>query len=412
MSINSLLQPFERFGINLGLQRIKSLLQDLDNPHHQIPIIHVGGTNGKGSVCAYLASILTEAGYKVGLYTSPHLIDQTESICINNKPISETDFRLIFERIKTTINRYQESPTKFEILTAIAWVYFAQQKVDLAIIEVGLGGRLDSTNVCDHPLVTVITSISRDHCQELGPEITDIAYEKAGIFKSECPVVLGEIPPDAGRVIQSQIEALNCPSVWVNPAIKTQENWATYQDINYPLPLLGDCQLINSAVAIATIKILQQKGWHIPLTATEKGMEKTQWLGRLQWITWHDSTILIDGAHNRAAAQFLRQYIDNLNQPITWVMGMLSTKEHEAIFQELLRPDDYLYLVPVPDERTANIEELSNLAIEICPTLKNCQTFTDLSIALETAINEQNQLVILCGSLYLIGYFLKNHFKT
>ncbi|ACK64311.1 FolC bifunctional protein [Rippkaea orientalis PCC 8801] len=409
MSTNSLLEPFERFGINLGLDRIKHLLQNFDNPHDQVPIIHVGGTNGKGSVCAYLSSILTEAGYQVGRYTSPYLIDQTESICINNQPISEADFTTIFNQIKTIIECQKISLTKFEVLTAIAWIYFAQQKVDIAILEVGLGGRLDATNICDHPLVTVITSISRDHCQELGSKLTDIAYEKAGIFKLGSPAIIAQIPLEAQQVMEARLQALNCPITWVKSAIKSQENWAIYDHIHYPLPLLGEIQLSNSALAIETIKLLQQKGWNIPLTAIQKGMEKTQWLGRLQWIQWQDKTILIDGAHNQASAQALRQYIESLNQPVTWIIGLLSTKEHEEIFQALFRPDDTVYLVPVPDEKTANPEKLSELAIQLCPELKNSQAFSSLWIALETAVQHTDHLIVLSGSLYLVGYFLRKN---
>ncbi len=415
MNIDSLLKPFQRFGVHLGLERIERLLADLGNPHDRVPIIHVGGTNGKGSVCAYLCAVLTEAGYKVGRYTSPHLVDWTERICLNEQPIASAELEQLLRQIQQTINPEAESPTQFEVITAAAWLYFAQAQVDVAVMEVGLGGRLDATNTCPHPLVSIITSISREHWQNLGPTLADIAREKAGILKSGCPAVIGKLPPEAQEVVATRIQQLNCPAVWVEPAKalnheKIEERWASYQEIDYPLPLLGDAQLINSAIAIACLQILQQQGWKIPAQAIQTGMAKTRWLGRLQWTTWNNHPLLIDGAHNPAAAQFLRQYIDSLHKPVTWVMGMLSTKDHADIFKALLRPADQLYLVPIPDDGTADPEALASLAETICPDLSDRQTFSQLFIALDTAIQNKNTpegVVVLCGSLYLVGYFLQ-----
>ncbi|NET88871.1 MAG: bifunctional folylpolyglutamate synthase/dihydrofolate synthase [Kamptonema sp. SIO1D9] len=406
MTIDSLLQPFQRFGVHLGLARIEQLLADLGNPHQQVPIIHVAGTNGKGSVCAYLSSVLTEAGYKVGRYTSPHLVDWTERICLNEQPISTTELEKILQQIQAAINPQKESPTQFEVITAAAWLYFAQQKVDIAVIEVGLGGRLDATNVCHDPLVTIITSISLEHWQRLGPTVADIAREKAGILKPSYPAIIGNLPREAKEVVAKRIQELNCPAVWVEPAQKLSDNWAEYQNIKYPLPLLGEVQLINSALAICCLQHLQEQGWKIPLQTIENGMAKTRWLGRLQWLTWNHQKLLIDGAHNPAAAESLRQYVDTLDTKVTWVMGILATKDHADIFRALLRPDDKLYLVPVPDHSTAEPEYLANLAQEICPNLAECRTFPELFAALNTAIQGKSQ-VVLCGSLYLIGYFLK-----
>lgn len=410
MTINSLLQSFGPTGVTLGLNQIQTLLKSLGNPHHRLPIIHVGGTNGKGSVCAYLSSTLTEAGYSVGRYTSPHLVDPTERICINDKPISKTDFEIILIKIKKLSNSYEKKLSIFEAITAAAWVYFAKQKVDIAVIEVGLGGRLDATNICDNPLVTVITSISREHWQRLGPTLADIAYEKGGILKPECPAVIGQLPSEAETVIKARIKALNCPSLWAKPAIVVKENWVKYQDITYPLPLLGKVQLINSALAIATLKVLQEKGWKISLATIQKGIKNTRWLGRLHWTKWRDTSILIDGAHNGAAAAALRDYADTLDKPITWVIGILSTKDHDNIFEALLRAQDNLYLVPVPGHQTANPENLAILANKICAKLSNIKTFSDVFQALDRAVNDSNHTIILCGSLYLIGYFLKTAF--
>ncbi|XZN96021.1 MAG: bifunctional folylpolyglutamate synthase/dihydrofolate synthase [Microcoleus sp.] len=415
MNASSLLQSYQHFGIHLGLERIKQLLEKLDNPHQKVPIIHIAGTNGKGSVCAYLSSILTEAGYRVGRYTSPHLIDWTERICINQKPISPTELQEYLERVIAATENDSETPTQFEIITAAAWLYFAEQKTDIAVIETGLGGRLDATNVCENPLACVITSISLEHWQILGPTVADIAGEKAGILKAKCPAIIGELPESARIVLEKRIQELDCPAIWVKPAIDLGQGLAEYQlsqnsaKVRYELPLLGKIQLMNSAIAIATIQTLQNQGWQISETAIQNGMVKTQWPGRLQQTTWRNQRILIDGAHNPAAAIALREYVDNLNTsqpPINWVIGIIATKDCDDILKALLKKGDRLYLVPVPDQNSTPLTELAALAQNICRELTLCQTFPNLTTALDTAVTDKN-LTVLCGSLYLVGHFLQ-----
>ncbi len=444
--IDQLLAPFHQFGVNLGLSRIQTLLTALDSPHHSVPIIHVAGTNGKGSVCAYLSTILTAAGYKVGRYTSPHLVDWNERICIDNQPISTESAVAAIDRVIATIDPTTPTPTQFEIVTAAMWLYFAQSQVDIAVIEVGLGGRLDATNVCANPLATVIVSISLEHWQQLGDTVAKIAGEKAGILKLNCPAIIGTLPPDATAVVAERIAALNCPATWVKPAQKTSKPrsipqtllsadrlpWVEFGGIEYPLALLGQMQLTNSALAIATVQTLRQSGWKISDEAIVTGMANTQWQGRIQWTTWcvgvgvgvslpsgdslplgtasalRNRNLLIDGAHNPAAAIALRQYVDTLNTPISWVMGMLSTKSHLEIFAALLRPGDRLYLVPVPDHSSADPAELASIAQSACSGLDSIDTYTDLTTGLTAAMAAPDtHQPVLCGSLYLLGYFLK-----
>ena len=414
--IDSLLQPFQRFGVNLGLERINKLLKDLGNPQNKVPIIHVAGTNGKGSVCAYLSSILTESGYQVGRYTSPHLVDWTERIHLNEQAIAPEDLIEILQDIQAAIDPEAESPTQFEVITAAAWLYFERSQVDLAIMEVGLGGRLDATNVTDSSLVSIITSLSREHWQRLGPTLADIAGEKAGVLKPNCPAIVGRLPSEAKEVVVAKAQELDCPVTWVKPAKeflisqKDDANWAKYEEIEYPLPLLGKVQLSNSALAIAAIKNLQQQGWEIPELAIQTGMSKTRWLGRLQWSDWQGRPLLIDGAHNPAAAAALREYVDTLNKPVVWVMGMLSTKDHQDVFEVLLKPQDELHLVPVPDHSSAEPQELATIALDVCPDLSSCSTYADVFNALKEAnlrvqASKTDKIVVLCGSLYLIGHF-------
>ncbi|NEQ28447.1 MAG: bifunctional folylpolyglutamate synthase/dihydrofolate synthase, partial [Microcoleus sp. SIO2G3] len=306
------------------------------------------------------------------------------------------------------------SPTQFEVITAAAWLYFQHQQVDVAVVEVGLGGRLDATNVISQPLVSIITSLSREHWQHLGPTLADIAREKAGILKPDCPAVVGQFPTEAEAVVKQRIKELKCPAVWVKPAKWIKEGWAEYEGIKYPLPLLGDIQFSNSAIAIATLQILRSKGWQIPDDVIASGMAKTTWHGRLQWTCWHNHRLLIDGAHNPAAAIALRQYVDTLNTPVSWVMGILSTKDHADIFEAILRPGDRLYLVPVPDHSSADPDALAIVAKNRCPELRDCSTYPNLEAGLQAATSSNladfsNRLIILCGSLYLVGYFLKQN---
>lgn len=409
LSPEAYLDSFDKFGIHLGLERIQQLLDALGNPHQQIPVVHVAGTNGKGSVCAFLLSILQAAGYRVGRYTSPHLINWRERITINGEWISEQDLREALQQVDTAINP-EFPPTQFEVITAAMWWYFAAQKVDLAILETGLGGRLDATNVCDRPLVSVITSIGLDHCQQLGNTLGAIASEKAGIIKPKCPVVIAENHAEAIAVLQAKVTECEAPVTWVSAAQPTATG-AIYQGFEYPLPLLGKHQLINSAVAIATIQSLRNQGWEISEAAMRTGLANTQWSGRLQWIEFNldgnSHKILIDGAHNVAAAEYLRQFVDEAfpHQRKRWVIGILNTKDQVGILKALLNSDDLLFPVPVPSAATTSPEDLSQMASSMLKV--KSYPYASLNLGLAAAFeDQQNDVVILCGSLYLVGEFL------
>lgn len=403
--INELLQRYERFGIHLGLETSHQLLAALGNPHQRTPVIHVAGTNGKGSVCAYLSSVLTAAGYRVGRYTSPHLVGWTERICINQHPIAAEMLLDALCWVEEAVT--EPTPTQFEVITAAAWCCF--ESVDIAIVEVGLGGRLDATNVCDAPLVSVITSISRDHWQRLGPTLADIAREKAGILKQGCAAVVGPLPESAEVVVRQRISELNCPAQWPQPAVpltqSAHKQTVTAEGLTYDLRLPGEVQWVNSGVAIATLKTLRQQGWEISDDAITTGMKTTTWPGRLQWTQWQGQSLLLDGAHNEAAALALRQYVDRLEPPVHWLMGMLSTKDHAAVLAALLRPGDRLSLVPVPGHSSADLHSLMAVALDICPELQQCQSYPDLATGLQSFSTGTN---VLCGSLYLVGHFLSH----
>lgn len=415
--VEAQLQTYARFGVELGLNRIEQLLQSLGNPHHQVPIVHVAGTNGKGSVCAYLSAILTAAGYRTGRYTSPHLVSWTERIYIDAQPISWQDLHSSLATVESAIKAApnRPTPTQFEVITAAAWQHFARQQVDVAIIEVGLGGRLDATNVCDRPLATVIVSIGRDHWQRLGDTLAKIAAEKAGILKPNVPAIAGPLLPEAKTVVTQKAQSLQAPLTWVEPAqtVADKAQALRYQDIEYPQMLLGEHQKINSACAIATIQVLRQQGWDIPDSAIAKGMARVKWPGRLQRYQWQGHPLLIDGAHNVDAARSLRTYLNNAypNRPITWLVGMLQTKDSEGVFRTLLKPGDSLHLTAVPGHLSANPEELSTVAQAVCPSLEKVYTYPSLEAALlaATKLNRSQSPTVFCGSLYLIGHFYKQY---
>ncbi|MCY7282835.1 MAG: bifunctional folylpolyglutamate synthase/dihydrofolate synthase [Cyanobacteria bacterium CAN_BIN43] len=402
---NAILNRFAHFGVELGLERIERLLNDLGNPQQQVPIIHVAGSNGKGSTCAFLSSVLTAAGYRVGRYTSPHLMSWCERIRLNGQDISPAELHYLLLKVVGADNPDYSSPTQFEVITAVAWLYFAQQQVDIAVVEVGLGGRLDATNVCDRPLVSIITSLSREHWQRLGNTLAEIGYEKAGILKPCCPAVIAPQPVEAETVLKTRLTELKCPVTWVDPEVSR----------SYSLSLPGEHQLINAALAIATFHILQQQGWKITEDHIIQGLATTEWKGRLQWTQWRNQNLLIDGAHNPAGAKMLRCYVDSQNvakqgtRSINWVMGMIANKDHEDVFRELLRAGDRLYLVPVPDHLPTDMDKLAQVAQTVCPGLAHCAVYAEVIEGLEAAFKSnspgQNSTTVLCGSLYLIGHF-------
>jgi dihydrofolate synthase / folylpolyglutamate synthase len=403
VDLDTILTPWQRAGMSLGLERIQALMEVLGNPQDQIPVIHVAGSNGKGSVCAYLSQILATAGYRVGRYTSPHLVDWNERICIDGQPIATDRLTAVLQQVQQAA---PEPLTKFELITAAAWQYFAQEKVDIAVMEVGLGGRLDATNTLKKPLVSVITSISREHWQQLGETIPEIAGEKAGIIKQGCPVVIGQLPIEATQVISQRAQDLQAPFSQITPAIQVSPGRAQIGELEYSLPLLGDIQLHNSALAIGVIQQLPVSDWQISSADIQQGIANTRWLGRMHETTWQGQKLLVDGAHNPESAIALRRHIDQWQQPITWVIGMLNTKEHVPILQALLRSGDHIHLVPVPEEITATPEQLLAVVRSIYPELA-AETFPDWQSGL-TAAYQYSKPVVMSGSLYLLGDFYRS----
>lgn len=393
------LDSLGRFGVQLGLERMEQLLDRLGHPQQGIPVIHVAGTNGKGSVCALLSHVLHAAGYRVGRYISPHLISWRERIWVDGAWIPLQTWQQILWELSQVLQTYppdQDPPTQFEVATAAAWIYFRQQQVDWVVLEVGLGGRLDATNVGIDPKVSIITSIGWDHWQRLGHSLELIAGEKAGICKPGVPVITAPQVESVLRVLETKAAAKASPLQIVTPAEWVDPQQIRWRDQVYPLPLRGDVQLINSALALTAIERLQQQGWPIPFTAVQTGFSHTHWPGRLQIIHLQGQPILLDGAHNGPSAQALRQFIDqHLQGSVTWLIGILSTKDVEGILQVLLRPGDSVITLPVASHMACDPDDLATLAQQIQPQLEHCQSchnLQDLQVWLAQRSNTSNSV--------------------
>lgn len=393
MDVDAYLGEFNKFGICLGLERIQQLLHDLGNPHYSVPTVHVAGTNGKGSVCAFVSAGLRAAGYRVGRYISPHLWNWRERITINEDWIGAADLEQALTRVSQVICPGQ-MPTQFELFTAAAWWYFAEQKIDIAVIETGLGGRLDATNVVDRPLVTVISSIGLDHCQRLGNTLAEIAREKAGIIKPHCPVVVGDLPDGARAVIAKVAQSQKSEIIQATPCKPEQ------------ISLRGDHQLLNGGIAIATLNLLQAQGWQISPQVIATGLKQAQWPGRLQLVNHGHRQLWLDGAHNLAAAIVLRAYFDQTypGQPCAWLIGILATKDGEGMIKTLVRDQDYFYPLSVPDHQTISPQILASWA-------GKGEIYSDWQRSLTEAIAllDPDIPLILCGSLYLVGAYLQTY---
>ena len=392
------LESLAGFGIRPGLQRITKLLQLFGNPQNKYKTIHVTGTNGKGSVCAMLSQILKTADIKVGLFTSPHLVTYRERIRINNEDISESDFATLGDEIRSAITELlkdgNESPTLFETLTAMAFKYFADQKVEYAVIEVGLGGLLDSTNVIT-PEVSIITNVANDHAERCGGDLLGIARYKAGIIKQSVPVVTGaegeplKIIRDTAQKNHSKIFVLG-------------EDF--FVDESVELSLKGEYQKLNATIAIKSAQVLNDS--RVTDSLINEAIKSTHWAGRFEILNIKGKTIIIDGAHNGAGAEALRNSLDK-NFPTgrrAFLFGVLRDKDIDAIIENLFRAGDFVVVTKPDSERAAEPES-------ICQRLKtkgiNSIAIKDNDEALKIFLDRNEEVLVTAGSLYLIGNIRK-----
>ena len=371
-----LLEARQETRIELGLSRVRRHLARLGDPQEKVPCFHVAGTNGKGSTCAILASVLRAAGYRVGLYTSPHLLDVRERIRVNGEPISRADFAKLMPR--------DERLTYFELLTVLAFKYFAEKKCDVMVLETGLGGRLDATNVVRAPLAAVVTSISFDHEAFLGSTLRAIAREKAGIFKAGRPAVSPDIPQ-------------------LRPAsrgrrIIVRRPW------NVELPLRGEKQRWNAALARAAV---DAAGIAVSDGAWRRGLAAVKWPGRFDVIKLGPKTLIVDGAHNPEASAALAATWKGSRwsrRPARWIIGIMRDKDAEGVLRPLARFLENVVLVRPPSPRALDAFELAAAVRRVAPRARiTVEHEPAKAIAAWRRDPRAPKVAVCAGSLYLAG---------
>lgn len=394
-----------KFGIRLGLDAITSLLKRLGNPHKSLKFIHIAGTNGKGSTTSYIADILAENGYKVGKFISPYVHKFNERIQINNTDIADEDFANYASVVRDTIEKYDLNPTEFETITAIGMLYFLKSNCDYVVLEVGMGGRFDATNVIDAPTMSVITSISIDHTEYLGDTIEKIAYEKCGIIKNGSKLVsYADNPKEADDVIIAAATDKNVPLLIPNKRdikiIKSDINGTdfVYANNEYHINMLGIHQVYNAVSAIEATKIIG-----IGNEAIKSGLAKTKFAGRLD-IICNSPLIIEDGAHNISGIIMLKKALESYfgNKKIIIVMAMLKDKEYEGCVKELSSVTDVFIATEADNPRKATADELYLAAKKY---IQNVYCEPDVNIAIKKArdLCTGDSVICVCGSLYLLG---------
>jgi dihydrofolate synthase / folylpolyglutamate synthase len=412
------LYALQSHGIKPGLSRTKALLRGLGSPHRSFRVFHVAGTNGKGSTAAMTASILAKQGYRVGLYTSPHLIDFTERIQVNGAPISPDRVAALTETVRQAAESHlQEPPTFFEVTTAMAFAHFAEAAVEVGVIEVGLGGRFDATNVVA-PLVSVITTIAMDHHQYLGDTVEAIAGEKAGIIKGRIPIVIGRIEAQPLSVIQAIASEREAPVRLLGREFDTQGDGSaqfSYHGLsqhydNLACSLAGRHQLDNAACALAALEVAQEQGMPISEASVREGLRTVRWPGRLEIVAGQPQ-ILLDGAHNLQAADVVASYLTAQNASglsrqgrLIFVVGMMRDKDRRGVLARLARIPgaSHLILTKAGHPRAAEPEELAQAAaglgipIEIISSLP-------VAFARARALAHREDTIFVTGSLSVVG---------
>ena len=393
-----------------GLGRTRALLARMGNPEKKLKFIHIAGTNGKGSTAAMLASVLSRAGYRAGLYTSPYILRFNERMQICGQEIPDDELAEITESIRPIADALEEHPTEFELVTCIAMEYFARHACDVVVLEVGLGGEFDSTNVIPCPEAAVIVNIGMDHMQVLGDTLPEIARAKAGIVKDGCDCVLYAQRPEVEAVFEETCRARGArlhrasvePLSLKSHGLEGQTfDWKGLRDLH--IPLLGEHQLHNVSTVLTTLELLAQKGWNIPEGALREGLSKVYWPGRFQLMR-RDPLFIIDGGHNEqcldALAQAFRDYLPG--KKITFLNGCMADKDYGAMFHVLaLFAREFVTVMP-PNPRALKAAELADHLSRYRLPVTPCESVED---GVKTAIAHAGPdgAVCACGSLYMIA---------
>lgn len=398
-----------------GLGRITELCQMLGNPQDKLRFVHVAGTNGKGSFCAFLSSILKNAGYKVGIYTSPYILEFNERISINGESISNADLAEICTQVKAFCEQMADKPTEFELITAIAFEYFKRQKCDIVVLECGLGGKLDATNIIKTPELSVITGVDFDHENFLGNTIESIAGEKAGIIKNNIPCLWCGENNDAFSVIKNVATTKNAPITTVNHGgincistllSGTLFNFKNYKDLF--IPLLGSYQPKNAVNAITAAEILKQRGFNIKDIDIYAGLKNTSWKARFELLC-QDPVIIFDGSHNPqgilAAVNSIKEYFGE--NKVNILSGVMADKDYKFMAKAIGGVSGNVYCVTVNNPRALKATDYAAVFKE---SGINAVPFASINDALKEAVcnSKTNKVPLIClGSLYMYADIYK-----
>ncbi len=394
-----------RFGIMPGLERITALLAALGNPHQELKAITIAGTNGKGSTAAFLSSMLSAAGYKVGLFTSPHLISFTERIRIGNDEISEDE---VVDLVARALSVAPPQTTFFELVTSLALQHFSGEKVDVAVLETGMGGRLDATNVVN-PLISIITPVSLDHCEYLGSTLSAISREKAGIIRPGMPVISGYQEPTAMAVLESKAGAGCSPfyaagreftAAWRGEVL---DYWGLHNSVTGLVPgLKGRHQAENAACALCAAELLADHGLPSSPAAIREGIAGAFWPGRMELFPG-TPPIMLDGAHNPAGSQALASSLADIpHRRLLLVVGVMRDKDAVAILEPLIPLASEVFAVSPDIERAMSADELAGLVRGLGVQCVSAGTVAG-GLRRSVEASGADDLVLVCGSLFTVG---------
>ncbi|NLN20210.1 MAG: bifunctional folylpolyglutamate synthase/dihydrofolate synthase [Firmicutes bacterium] len=429
------LTSLTRFGIRPTLDRMRVMLSMLDEPHTRYPVVHIAGTNGKGSTARFIAGALQEAGLVTGLFTSPHLVRYNERMMLQGRPIADDELLSLVDEVRPVIAetaRLSDHPTEFEVATVLAFSYFARRRVDVAVVEVGMGGSWDSTNVVD-PCLSVITPIAMDHMDRLGHTLAEIAGEKAGIIKPGRPVVAAAQEEEAARVIAEKARAQGSPLIWVRDKQDAEsdrcdsrftalgwdltggrfhldsrgEHWSDVQ-----VGMLGRYQISNAALAAVACQLLAEQGFPVRENHVRAALKSVRWPGRLELI--HESPfVLLDGAHNAQGARALADALGQLfaDRRRALILGMMGDKQVDEVLSALLPQAAAVYCTAPASSRTAPLrpkelaQHVGRIAESLHLHLESVRAIDDAWAAMQQALAESgpDDVLCVCGSLYLVG---------
>ena len=397
------LEKLRLIGSRFGTDCEKELLSLLGNPQDKLRFIHVAGTNGKGSFCSMMSSVLQKQGYKVGLYTSPYIVVFNDRIRVNGLPIAEDDINDLFLRVRQKADTMKTPPSSFDFITAAAFLWFYETKCDIVVLEVGLGGRYDSTNVIKNSLLSVITGIAFDHTEILGDTIEKIAWEKAGIIKENCPALYGGNDEKALNVIKNECEEKHSELTVKNPdslkILSTTLDGTEFEfdGKEYFIRLLGLYQPANAATVLAAIDVLRKHGFEISETAVKDGLASAVWQARFEKIA-DEPVVLYDGGHNpqciEAAVESVRAYFGD--KKINLLVGILADKAHGEMAEELAKIADRVICIAPPSPRALPAEALAE---EFCEAGANARAANSIKEGVKIALSYKKPVLVI-GSLY------------